>query len=94
MELQNGVEIEIHKTWYNKTVIQPDGITHLVDTSKQYTAYQFGLAKNYFDAESKAEVIDQIVADLQTTIQELEMMKQRYLYENLKAQDEEKAERA
>lgn len=78
MVLQNGVEIEIHKTWYNKTVIQPDGITHIVDTSKQYTAFQFGLAKNYFDAETKDEVVDEIIKDLQSTIRELEMMKQKH----------------
>lgn len=78
MVLQNGVEIEIHKTWYNKTVIQPDGITHIVDTSKQYTAFQFGLAKNYFDAETNDEVVDEIIKDLQSTIRELEMMKQKH----------------
>ena len=44
----NGVQIEIKKSWYNKSQLQEDGITHIIDTEHQYPVYQFGLAKNYF----------------------------------------------
>lgn len=77
MRLKNNMELEIHKTWYNKTKVQDDGITHIVDP-KQYVAYQFGMAKNYFD-EDKIVVIDNIIRDLQSTIQELEELKQKDL---------------
>lgn len=87
MRLQNDVEIEIHKTWYNKTMVQPDGITHIVDTSTRYTAYQFGLAKNYYDIDSKEEVIDEIIEDLQTTIEELKLLKQKSKEERTSNED-------
>lgn len=77
MILNNDVEIEIHKVLYNKTIRQPDGITQIVDTSRQYTAYQFGMAKNYFDIDTKEEVIDEIITDLQSTIEELTRMKEK-----------------
>lgn len=79
MKLNNGAELEIHKTWYNITKVQPDGITHITDTEHQYPVYQFGMAKNYFDIEDKVVVVDAIIADLKTTIQQLEQMKQKDL---------------
>ena len=81
MKLNNEVEMEIHKTWYNKTKVQPDGITHIVDP-EQHTVYQFGMAKNYFDIEERVDVVDAIIADLKTTIQQLEQMRQKDLSEN------------
>lgn len=75
MKLSNEVEMEIRKTWYNRTRVQEDGITHIVDPEMR-PAYQFGMAKNYFDIDDKREVIDCIVADLKSTIQELERLKQ------------------
>ena len=44
----NDMQIEIKKSWYNKSQLQEDGITHIIDTEHQYPVYQFGLAKNYF----------------------------------------------
>lgn len=77
MILPNDVEIVIHKTSYNKTIVQPDGITQIVDTSKRYTAYQFGMAKNYYDCGTKEEVIDSIIQDLYSTIEELTKTKSK-----------------
>lgn len=71
MRLSNDVEFEIHKTWYQKTKVQEDGITHIVDTEHTYPAYQFGMAKNYLDIGDRSEVVRMIINDLQTTIQEL-----------------------
>lgn len=87
MKLNNGVELEIHKTWYNKTKVQDDGVTHIVDPT-QYIAYQFGMAKNYFD-EDKVVVVDSIIKDLQSTIQELEKLKQKELQVRQQSEDGE-----
>lgn len=73
MTLKNGMEMEIKKSWYNKTKVQEDGVTHIVDPT-QYTVYQFGVAKNYFNIESKQEVVQQIIGDLQSTISQLQEM--------------------
>lgn len=67
----NGVQIEIKKSWYNKSQLQEDGITHIIDTEHQYPVYQFGLAKNYFDIEEKSDVIRTIIKDLEGMIQTL-----------------------
>lgn len=75
MKLKNDMQIEIQKTWYNKTRVQEDGITHIVDPT-QYPAYQFGMAKNYFDIEDKSEVVSRIIEDLESTIQQLRLMQQ------------------
>lgn len=73
----NNLEMEIKKSFYNKTKVLEDGITHKVDTSIDYPVYQFGLAKNYFK-EDKIEVIEDIQNDLQTVINELEKLKENY----------------
>ena len=41
----NGMTIEIQKTYYNKSKVQEDGITHIIDTEHNYPVYQFGMAK-------------------------------------------------
>lgn len=73
MKLNNGAELEIHKTWYNKTRVQEDGVTHITDPTP-YTVYQFCMDKNYFDIEEKSKVVEAIIADLQTTIEQLQAM--------------------
>ena len=67
----NDMQIEIKKSWYNKSQLQEDGITHIVDTEHQYPVYQFSLAKNYFDIEEKSDVIKTIIKDLEGIIQTL-----------------------
>lgn len=73
----NGMHIQIQKSWYNKTQIQPDGITHIVDTEHSYPVYQFGMAKNYFDIEDRNDVIDLLIADLRGVATELERLKEK-----------------
>ena len=68
----NGMQAEIKKSWYNKSVVQPDGITHIIDTDHKYTVYQFGVAKNYFDIEDRAEVVRLIAHDLRDMARHLE----------------------
>ena len=67
----NDMQIEIKKSWYNKSQLQEDGITHIIDTEHQYPVYQFGLAKNYFDIEEKSDVIRTIIKDLEGMVQTL-----------------------
>lgn len=82
----NGVQIEIKKSWYNKSQLQEDGITHIIDTEHQYPVYQFGLAKNYFDIEEKSDVIKMIIKDLEGMIQTLRELLEK---EDVKKKDSE-----
>ena len=82
----NGVQIEIKKSWYNKSQLQEDGITHIIDTEHQYPVYQFGLAKNYFDIEEKSDVIRTIIKDLEGIIQTLGELLEK---EDVKKKDSE-----
>lgn len=82
----NGVQIEIKKSWYNKSQLQEDGITHIIDTEHQYPVYQFGLAKNYFDIEEKSDVIKMIIKDLEGMIQTLGELLEK---EDIKEKDSE-----
>lgn len=68
----NGTSIEIQKTYYNKSKVQEDGITHIIDTEHRYPVFQFGLAKNYFDIEDKNELLKLISKDLKDIASELE----------------------
>ena len=75
MELDNGMRLEIHKNWYNKSHLQEDGKTYKVDTEHKYPIHQLEMTKMYFDIEDKIEVVDNIIADLQSTIQQLQQLK-------------------
>lgn len=68
----NGMTIEIQKTYYNKSKVQEDGITHIIDTEHRYPVFQFGMAKNYFDIEDKNELLKLISKDLKDIASELE----------------------
>lgn len=68
----NGMELEIAKTYYNKSKVQEDGITHIIDTEHNYPVYQFGMAKNYFDIDDKNDLLELLVDDLRNIANELE----------------------
>ena len=82
----NYMQIEIKKSWYNKSQLQEDGITHIIDTEHQYPVYQFGLAKNYFDIEEKSDVIKTIIKDLEGMVQTLGELLEK---EDVKEKDSE-----
>ncbi|MGN1326490.1 MAG: hypothetical protein ACI4VQ_00160 [Clostridia bacterium] len=82
----NDMQIEIKKSWYNKSQLQEDGVTHIIDTEHQYPVYQFGLAKNYFDMEEKSDVIRTIIKDLEGMIQTLGELLEK---EDVKEKDSE-----
>lgn len=68
----NGMTIEIQKTYYNKSKVQEDGITHIIDTEHNYPVYQFGMAKNYFDIDDKNDLLELLADDLRNIANELE----------------------
>lgn len=68
----NDTHLQIVKSYYNKSKVQEDGITHIIDTEHQYPLYQFGLAKNYFDIEDKNDLLRSLVDDLRDIASELE----------------------
>ena len=68
----NGMIIEIQKTYYNKSKVQEDGVTHIIDTEHNYPVYQFGMAKNYFDIDDKNDLLELLVDDLRNIANELE----------------------
>lgn len=68
----NGMELEIIKTYYNKSKVQEDGITHIIDTEHNYPVYQFGMTKNYFDIDDKNDLLELLVDDLRNIANELE----------------------
>ena len=68
----NGMTIEIQKTYYNKSKVQEDGVTHIIDTEHNYPVYQFGMAKNYFDIDNKNDLLELLVDDLRNIANELE----------------------
>lgn len=72
----NGIEIRIHKSWYNKSIVQEDGVTHTINTEHQYPVYQLGLSKNYFDIDDKNEVVDSIISDLKQVVEKLEQLRE------------------
>ena len=52
MRLQKDIDLTIHKTWYNKTEVQQDGVTQIVQP-KRYPMYILEIQKIY-QLESKA----------------------------------------
>ena len=68
----SGMELLIEKSWYNKSKILDDGITHIIDTEKKYPYYQVGMGKNYMDIDSKEELLKSVIADLKIVSKELE----------------------
>lgn len=65
------MKVGIQKSWYNKTVIQEDGVTQVVDTSKTYPLYQVQIMKNYFDVDMD-NLLPEIISDLQQIIAKLQ----------------------
>lgn len=65
------MKVGIQKSWYNKTIVQEDGVTQLVDTSKQYPLYQLQITKSYFDTDIN-KLLPEIISDLQDVICKLQ----------------------
>ena len=69
----NEAIVQVEEFEYNKTKVQPDGITHIIDTDTKYKAYQLELYKTYFHSDRK-EVTKQIIKDLRSIADKLQVM--------------------
>lgn len=76
MNLGNGFDLSIRRSYYNKTIVGEDGITQTVDTKHQYPLYQLQIFKNYFDTDDK-QVVQQIISDLKGLVNELEKLENK-----------------
>ena len=73
MQLKIGdMELIIEKSWYNRSIVSEDGITHTIDTEHRYPYYQFGMGKNYLGIDKKKDMLECLVADLKMVTAELE----------------------
>lgn len=73
MQMKIGdMHLEIQKSFYNKSHVQEDGVTHVIDTEHSYPYYQFGMVKNYFDIDDKRDLLQGLIADLKEVTAELE----------------------
>lgn len=73
MNLGNGIDLSIKRSYYNRTVVGEDGITQTVDTEHQYPLFQLQIFKNYFNT-SEEQLVSQIVSDLKAVVEALENM--------------------
>lgn len=78
MNLGNGLDLSIKRSYYNKTIVGKDGVTHTVDTEHQYPLYQLQIFKNYFDTNDK-QVVRQVINDLKGLVKELEKLEEKDL---------------
>ena len=90
----DDIELQIEKSWYHKTILQEDGVTQMVDVSKRYPYYQFIMAKNYLQVESKEEMLALLVEDLKKVTVEMEkqLEKERTQNAELEKKDSSKEE--
>lgn len=78
MDLGNGLDLSIKRSYYNKTIVGEDGVTHTVDTEHQYPLYQLQIFKNYFDTNDK-QVVRQVINDLKGLVKKLEKLEEKDL---------------
>ena len=79
--------VNIQKSWYNKTKIAEDGITHHIDTSTQYPLHQLSISKTYFDMNNNIEVVDEVIKDLTQVIEHLQQMKEAELHKTNESEE-------
>lgn len=70
---KDNLNIHIQESWYNKSIVEKDGVTHRIDTSKQYPVYQLEIFKNYF-VGTREEAVKEIIQDLKGLVSELEQV--------------------
>ena len=71
----NNMNVNVTQSFYNKTEVKEDGVTHIVDTEHSYTLYQLDINKVYFNG-NRQEVAEQIIEDLQAVIDKIKEMKE------------------
>ena len=71
MKISNGINISIQESHYNKSKVQKDGVTHKINVNETYPLYMLEIHKVYFNCNNKAEVIEQIITDLEETVNKM-----------------------
>ena len=71
----NDMNLSIKQSYYNKSTIEEDGITHNIDTNKKYPLYIFELSKIYLDGTRK-ETVNKIINDLEQVVSKLKQIKE------------------
>ena len=71
MNLGNGIDLSIKKSYYNRTVVGEDGVTQTVDTEYQYPLFQLQILKNYFNTNEE-QLVSKIISDLKAVVEALE----------------------
>ena len=71
----NDMNLSIKQSFYNKSTIEEDGITHKIDTDKEYPLYVFELNKIYLD-ETREETVNKIINDLEEVVSKLKQIKE------------------
>lgn len=74
------MDMKLTPVKYNRTIVQPDGITNIVDTEHDYTGYQLTITEMYFK-DDQTEVAKCVIRDI-------DRLKNRIL-EILKNQEQE-----
>ena len=72
----NGINISISESHYNKSNVQRDGVTHKIDSDKQYQMYMLELHKVYFDT-TKEETLKQVITDLEAVMSKLKQIQKQ-----------------
>ena len=85
----NDVLVNIQKSWYNKTKVAEDGVTHHIDTSTQYPLHHLNISKTYFDIEDRLDVVDEVIKDLTEVIEHLQHMKEAELHKTNEREERE-----
>lgn len=68
----NGIDISISESYYNKSQVGEDGITHTIDTSKRYPMYTLYVHKNYMESDTRIDAVKQMIQDLQSVVNTLQ----------------------
>lgn len=76
MNLGNGIDLSIKRSYYNRTVVGEDGVTQTVDTEHQYPLFQLQILKNYFNTDEE-QLVSKIISDLKAVVEALENMEKK-----------------
>ena len=76
MNLDNGIDLSIKRSYYNRTVVWEDGVTQTVDTEHQYPLFQLQILKNYFNTNEE-QLVSKIISDLKAVVEALENMEKK-----------------
>jgi prefoldin subunit 5 len=75
VKLKNNIIIDLGKGYYNKAELSSKDNVYKANTKIDYPMYVLKIQKDYFDVESKKEVVEEVIKDLEETLQELKNLR-------------------